>query len=147
MINALWWLLGIVLVTVLLFMLALTRKPQPVNDLATKQRGGTRKAKPQHTVRPTSKQRGKHTQSSKAVPPDRAVQALYRHVCKQLAHTAYVVQLRQQHVLISQQGSKVAMLTMDKQLATGTRQLGEVIVINYNKLPDRMELLSMLHSS
>lgn len=53
----------------------------------------------------------------------------------------YQVSRKINHLLISRQGKKVAMITIDKSLAAGRRRLGEVPIMNYHRAPSR-ELLA-----
>lgn len=59
----------------------------------------------------------------------------------------YQVSRRANHLLITKQGVKVAMLTIDKSVATGQRRLGEVPVINYHRVPSRAQLSAHLQDS
>ena len=56
----------------------------------------------------------------------------------------YQVARKKQHLLISKQGIKVAMITVDKKIAVGQRRLGDIPVINYHRAPSRAELLATL---
>lgn len=49
----------------------------------------------------------------------------------------YRVSRKAKHLLISRQGKKIAMITIDKSLAAGERRLGEVPIINYHRVPSR----------
>ncbi len=56
----------------------------------------------------------------------------------------YRVTRKANHLLLSQQDKKVAMITIDKKLAIGQRRLGNVPVINYHRVPSRAQLTANL---
>ena len=56
----------------------------------------------------------------------------------------YRVTRKPNHLLLSQQDKKVAMITTDKKLAIGQRRLGNVPVINYHRVPSRAQLTANL---
>ena len=56
----------------------------------------------------------------------------------------YRVTRKANHLLLSQQDQKVAMITMDKKIAIGQRRLGDVPVINYHRVPSRAQLTANL---
>ncbi|MCG3879844.1 hypothetical protein [Psychrobacter sp. Ps6] len=59
----------------------------------------------------------------------------------------YRVTRKAKHLLISQQGKKVAMITIDKKITEGQRRLGEVPVINYHRVPSRAQLIANLQDA
>ena len=56
----------------------------------------------------------------------------------------YRVTRKTNHLLLSQQDKKIAMITIDKKIAMGQRLLGEVPVINYHRVPSRAQLTANL---
>ena len=52
----------------------------------------------------------------------------------------YRVSRKGNHLLLAKQGVKIAMITIDKKVAVGERHLGEVLVINYHRVPSRAQL-------
>ena len=52
----------------------------------------------------------------------------------------YRVARNRNHLLITKQGLKVAMITIDKKIAVGERRLGGVLVMNYHRVPSRSQL-------
>ncbi|ERL56394.1 MULTISPECIES: hypothetical protein [Psychrobacter] len=56
----------------------------------------------------------------------------------------YRVTRKPNHLLLSQQDKKIAMITIDKKLAIGQRRLGNVPVINYHRVPSRAQLMANL---
>ena len=58
--------------------------------------------------------------------------------------SAYRVTRRANHLLISQQDKKLAMITIDKKLPIGQRRLGDVPVINYHRVPSQEALEKIL---
>lgn len=59
----------------------------------------------------------------------------------------YQVSRKAKHLLISSQGKKVAMITIDKSLAAGARRLGEVPIMNYHRVPSRAQLTANLQDA
>ena len=59
----------------------------------------------------------------------------------------YRVARNRNHLLITQQGIKVAMITIDKRIAVGQRHLGGVPVINYHRVPNRAQLMAYLQGA
>ena len=59
----------------------------------------------------------------------------------------YRVARNRNHLLITQQGIKVAMITIDKRIAVGQRHLGGVPVINYHRVPSRAQLMTYLQGA
>lgn len=56
----------------------------------------------------------------------------------------YRVTRKGNHLLITKQGAKVAMITIDKKIAIGERRLGGVPVMNYHRVPSRSQLSTNL---
>lgn len=59
----------------------------------------------------------------------------------------YRVTRRESHLMLSRQGKKIAMITIDKTLAAGQRRLGDVPVINYHRVPSRAQLNDSLQAT
>jgi len=59
----------------------------------------------------------------------------------------YNVARKVNHLLISKQGRKVAMITIDKKIAASQRRLGDVPVINYHRVPSRAQLTANLQEA
>ena len=59
----------------------------------------------------------------------------------------YNVARKVNHLLISKQGRKVAMITIDKKIAASQRRLGDVPVINYHRVPSRAQLTASLQET
>jgi len=59
----------------------------------------------------------------------------------------YNVARKVNHLLISKQGKKVAMITIDEKIAASQRRLGEVPVINYHRVPSRAQLTANLQDA
>lgn len=57
---------------------------------------------------------------------------------------SYRVTRRSNHLLIVKQDKKIAMITIDKNIAVGQRRLGEVPIINYHRVPNRAQLSASL---
>ena len=51
------------------------------------------------------------------------------------------------HLLVSKQGKKIAMITIDKKVAESQRRLGDVPVINYHRVPSRAQLTANLQEA
>ena len=59
----------------------------------------------------------------------------------------YRVARKPNHLLVTKQGAKIAMITVDKKLPIGQRRLGEVPVINYHRVPSRAQLTANLQEA
>lgn len=59
----------------------------------------------------------------------------------------YRVTRKGNHLLVIKQGKKIAMITIDKKLATGQRRLGDVPIINYHRTPSRAQLSANLQDA
>lgn len=59
----------------------------------------------------------------------------------------YRVKRKAHHLLVSKKNKKIAMITIDKKLATGQRRLGGVPVINYHHVPSRTQLTANLEAA
>ena len=82
---------------------------------------------------------------SKNVAPNDALQKTSAILKQHFAN--YRVTRKANHLLISKEGKKIAMLTIDKKLAVGQRRLGEVPVINYHRVPSRAQLTANLQDA
>lgn len=81
--------------------------------------------------------KGKQT-SSKQRPANDALQKTMQLIKKQFPD--YQVSRKAKHLLVMRHGKKIAMITMDKNLAIGQRILGEVPVINFHRTPSQKQL-------
>ena len=114
MIDGIWWLVILLSVVLGLWLLAKTRATKSfIND------------KGQQTF-------------IKQSPTNDALQKTLILIKKHFPN--YQVSRKANHLSISHQGKKMAMITIDKRVATGQRLLGEVPVINYHRVPTQ-ELL------
>ena len=59
----------------------------------------------------------------------------------------YRVTRKANHLLVSKQGKKIAMITIDKKIAASQRRLGEIPVINYHRVPSRDQLTANLQEA
>ncbi|WP_114701708.1 hypothetical protein [Psychrobacter proteolyticus] len=59
----------------------------------------------------------------------------------------YRVTRKANHLLVSKQDKKIAMITIDKKIAEGQRRLGDVPVINYHRIPSRAQLTANLQDA
>ena len=116
-INAIWWLLIILAVVAGLFFIALKRKPKSHADKQAKNK------KPKPSI---PKNLLKLSQFIQGNFPE------------------YEVSTRSHHLLLVQQGKKIAMLTMDKQIEVGNRELGGVKVINLHQIPSKTQLKELI---
>ena len=115
--SAIGWLLIVLAIVIGLFLIALKRKPE--NHSATH-------AKNKKTAPSIPKNLLKLSEFIKSNFPE------------------YDVSARPHHLLLAQQGNKVAMLTMDKQIEVGSRELGGVKVINLHKIPTKAQMINWL---
>ncbi len=108
MIDGIWWLVILLSVVVALWLLAKSR--------------GAKVAEPQQK-----------SGADKKLPTNDALQKTSALIKKHLPE--YRVTRKTNHLLVSKQGKKVAMITIDKKLAAGRRLLGDVPIINYHRVP------------
>lgn len=59
----------------------------------------------------------------------------------------YRVTRKANHLLVSKQDKKIAMITIDKKIVEGQRRLGDVPVINYHRIPSRAQLTANLQDA
>lgn len=116
MIDGIWWLVILVTVVVGLWLLAKSRAPKAADKLSP--------------------------QSSAKKPLNDALQKTSELVKQYFPD--YRVNRKTNHLLISKQHKKLAMITIDKKLAVGQRRLGEVPVINYHRVPSLAQLTANL---
>lgn len=114
MIDGIWWLVILLSVVVALWLLAKLRGAK----VAAQQKDG----------------------ADKKLPSNDALQKTSLLIKKHLPD--YRVTRKTNHLLVTKQGKKIAMITIDKQLAAGQRLLGDVPVINYHRVPSR-ELIAV----
>ena len=113
MIDGIWWLVILLVVIVALWLLAQSRGAK--DDSKDKKRASLTKT-------PVNDALQKTLVSIKQYFPD------------------YRVIRRGNHLLITRQDKKIAMITIDKNIAVGQRRLGEVPVINFHRAPSRTQL-------
>jgi len=83
--------------------------------------------------------------NAKNVTPNDALQKTSAILKQYFAN--YRVTRKANHLLVSQQGKKIAMITIDKKIAEGQRRLGDVPVINYHRVPSRARLTTSLQDA
>ncbi|MBO1529986.1 hypothetical protein J3492_02010 [Psychrobacter sp. F1192] len=118
MIDGIWWLVILLAVVAILWFVAHLRgkvESSAHND-------------PQSTIKKTS--------------PNDALQKTA--VILQRHFPSYRVTRRSNHLLLVKQDKKIAMITIDKNIAVGQRRLGEVPIINYHRVPNRAQLSASL---
>ena len=125
MIDGMWWLVILLSVGVGLWLLAKSRGAKKEEGLSQKSARG--QAKKQKTA--VNDNLKKTTLLLKQYFPD------------------YAVKRKANHLLVSKQNKKIAMITIDKKIATGQRRLGEVPVINYHRPPSRDQLTANLQDA
>ncbi|WP_227429956.1 hypothetical protein [Psychrobacter sp. I-STPA6b] len=118
--DGIWWLIIIVLVTGGLALMALKRSPQHTH---------AQNAKDKHA-----------TLNNTSIPKN--LLKLRKFI--QSNFPEYDVATRAHHLLLTQQGRKVAMLTMDTKIEVGSRELGGVKVINLHRIPNKVQLAELL---
>ena len=59
----------------------------------------------------------------------------------------YQIKRKANHLLLSKQDKKIAMITIDKKIDVGQRRLGDVPVINYHRVPSRAQLTANLQDA
>ena len=116
MIDGIWWLVIIFSVIAALWLVAHLRGAKLLPNKRTNNKQGKQSVSSQQPVNE---------------PLQKTLKLIKKHFPK------YQVSRRANHLLISHQGKKIAMITIDSKLATGRRLLGEVPVINYHRAPNR----------
>ena len=120
MIDGMWWLVILLAVVVGLWLLAKSRAPKVADKHSPKSTG--MKTPINDALQKTSELVKQHF-------PD------------------YRVNRKANHLLISKQDKKIAMITIDKKIAAGQRRLGDVPVINYHRVPSRAQLTANLQDT
>ncbi|WP_352339003.1 hypothetical protein [Psychrobacter sp. 16-MNA-CIBAN-0192] len=163
MIDGIWWLVILLTVVVALWILAKARgsKDEDANQGFRANKSDTKSSinKTSLSKNPLSKKSmskqtvSKQTSSNKntAKTPTSLWTKLFPNDALQKtaallkeSFPEYQVARKGQHLLISQQGIKVAMITVDKKIAVGQRLLGGIPVINYHRVPSRAQLIDNL---
>ena len=163
MIDGIWWLVILLAVVVALWILAKARggKGDGTNQGFAANKSGTKPSinKPSFSKKPLSKQSmskqttSKQTSSNKNTAktstslwtklfPNDALQKTA--ILLKDAFPEYQVVHKNKHLLLSKQGKKIAMITVDKKIAIGQRRLGDISVINYHRAPSRAQLVATL---
>ena len=119
MIDGIWWLVILFAVIVALWLIAKSRGTK------TEEKHGSAKSK--------------NTTSNDALQKTSVLLKQY--------FPDYKVTLKANHLLISQQDRKLAMITIDKKIASSQRLLGDVPVINYHRVPSRAQLTANLQDA
>ena len=119
MIDGIWWLVILFAVIVALWFIAKSRGTK------TEEKHGSAKSK--------------NTTSNDALQKTSVLLKQY--------FPDYKVTRKANHLLISQQDRKLAMITIDKKIASGQRLLGDVPVINYHRVPSRAQLTANLQDA
>ena len=120
MIDGMWWLVILLAAVVGLWLLAKSRAPKATDKQSLKS---------QRTKTPINDALQKTSALVQQYFPD------------------YRVNLKTNHLLISKQDKKIAMITIDKKIAAGQRRLGDVPVINYHRVPSRAQLTANLQDA
>ncbi len=121
MIDGIWWLVILLVVIATLWILAKARDvKEEVNNKGTQ---------PKSAKTPANDALQKTLALVKQYFPD------------------YRVARKANHLLLTKQGKKIAMITIDKKLAAGQRRLGDVPIINYHRVPNRAQLSANLQDA
>ena len=121
MIDGIWWLVILFVVIAALWLLAKSR--------------GAKTGETPHNVQ---------SKSTKTLANDGLQKTL---VLLKQYFPDYRVTRKSNHLLLSKQDKKIAMITIDKKIATGQRRLGNVPVINYHRVPSRAQLTANLEDA
>lgn len=121
MIDGTWWLVILLVVVVALWLLARSRGPN-------------------------NSDKDKKTMSLGAKTPINDALQKTLLIIKQ-HFPEYRVMRKGNHLLITKQSKKIAMITIDKSIAAGQRRLGDVPVINYHRVPSRAQLSTNLQNT
>ena len=118
MIDGIWWLVILIAFIIGLWLVAKTRAPKQTALNDIK-----------HKSKPMNDALQKTAKMIKRYFPD------------------YGVTRKGNHLLVSRQNIKVAMITIDPKLAASQRRLGDIPVINYHRVPSRTQLDANLHNT
>ena len=111
MIDGIWWLVILMAVIVGLWFFAKSRAPNNLHDTKSKDK-----------KKPINDALQKTAEMIKQYFPD------------------YRVTRKGSHLLVTRQNIKIAMITIDPKLAASQRRLGDIPVINYQRVPSRAQL-------
>ena len=111
MIDGIWWLVILTAVIVGLWFFAKSRAPNNLDDTKSKDK-----------KKPINDALQKTAEIIKQHFPD------------------YRVTRKGSHLLVTRQNIKIAMITIDPKLAASQRRLGDIPVINYQRVPSRAQL-------
>ncbi len=137
MIDGIWWLVIFVAVIGALWLLAHRRGGKINSSKGNTEKSNINKSGINKSGTGKSKTKGATTK-----PPNDALQKTANILKKHFAD--YRVIRREGHLLLTEQGKRIAMITIDKKRAAGQRRLGEVPIINYHRVPSRAQLSSSL---
>ncbi len=73
-----------------------------------------------------------------------ALQKLSKHLENKLPD--YQIQMKKNHINIMKSSKKLLMVTLDKNVAVGSRKLGSMTVVNFHKTPNHTDILAQLNS-
>lgn len=128
MIDGMWWLVILLVTIVALWLLAKSRWGRARQDIGSQ---AAMTAGPKRPYKTTAKRLQKDSLQKTAA------------LIKQ-DFPEYAARIRKHHLLITKQGKKIAMITIDKSIANGQRRLGDVPIINYHRMPSRSQLSASL---
>ena len=111
MIDGIWWLVILTAVIVGLWFFAKSRAPNNLHDTKSRDK-----------KKPINDALQKTAERIKQYFPD------------------YRVTRKGSHLLVTRQNIKIAMITIDPKLAASQRRLGDIPVINYQRVPSRAQL-------
>ncbi|ABE74241.1 hypothetical protein [Psychrobacter cryohalolentis] len=111
MIDGIWWLVILMAVIVGLWFFAKSRAPNNLHDTKSRDK-----------KKPINDALQKTAEMIKQYFPD------------------YRVTRKGSHLLVTRQNIKIAMITIDPKLAASQRRLGDIPVINYQRVPSRAQL-------
>ena len=127
MIDGMWWVVILLVVVGALWLLAHLRGDKNRSHILNKDRDHKAKNNQKHPHKTFA-----NTAPNSAL--QKTAELLRQHFPK------YLVTLINNHLSLSEQNKKIAMITIDKKIAIGERRLGEVMVINYHRAPNQAQL-------
>ncbi len=139
MIDGIWWLVILFSVVAILWLIAQRRggTPERKASLHTTKNASARSNSP---AKPTRASKPFGSLSLKNDPLDKTAMIVKK------SFVDYQVSRRTNHLLITKQGVKIAMITIDKKIAVGQRRLGDVPIVNYHSVPSRAQLSADLQT-
>ncbi len=84
----------------------------------------------------------KNKQTEDKSEQNHAIRKLQQKLASKLPEYGFIV--NKNHITVKRAGKKIALITLDKAKQTGSRKLGNVLVLNFRSLPNYQTVLKAL---